>query len=68
VDIVDGDYDALGGAGVVMITSGINQKADGATDRGDPQGRLRLLDKNAAIYRDIVPRIVRAASEAVLPS
>jgi L-lactate dehydrogenase len=49
-----------------MITAGVNEKAGGATDRNDPQGRLRLLDKNAAIYRDIVPRIVAAAPEAVL--
>jgi L-lactate dehydrogenase len=66
IEIADGDYDALEGAGVVMITSGVNEKTGGATDRNDPQGRLRLLDKNAAIYRDIVPRIVRAAPEAVL--
>ena len=44
MDIIDGDYDARGGAGVVMITSGINEKTGGATDRSDPQGRLRLLD------------------------
>jgi L-lactate dehydrogenase len=66
VDITDGDYDALRGAGVVMITSGVNEKTGGATDRSDPKGRLRLLKKNAEIYRDIVPRIVRAAPEAVL--
>src|SRR5262245_27787139 len=66
VDIVDGDYDALAGAGVVLITSGVNEKTGGATDRNDPQGRLRLLDKNAAIYRDIVPRVVRAAPDAVI--
>jgi len=66
VEIADGDYDALAGAGVVMITSGVNEKTGGATDRSDPQGRLRLLDKNAEIYRDIVPRIVRAAPQAVL--
>src|SRR6202795_1708057 len=66
VDIRDGDYDALAGAGVVLITSGVNEKTGGATDRNDPQGRLRLLDKNAAIYRDIVPQIVRAAPKAVL--
>jgi len=66
VDIRDGDFDALAGAGVVLITSGVNEKTGGATDRNDPQGRLRLLDKNAAIYRDIVPQIVRAAPEAVL--
>src|ERR1700730_18081266 len=66
VEITDGDYDALEGAAVVMITSGVNEKTGGATDRSDPQGRLQLLDKNAAIYRAIVPRIVRAAPKAVL--
>jgi L-lactate dehydrogenase len=66
VAIAAGDYEALAGAAVVMITSGVNEKTGGATDRNDPQGRLRLLEKNAAIYRDIVPRIVRAAPEAVL--
>jgi L-lactate dehydrogenase len=66
IEIVDGDYDALAGAGVVMITSGVNEKIGGATDRSDPQGRLRLLDQNAAIYREIIPAIVRAAPTAVL--
>jgi L-lactate dehydrogenase len=66
VDISHGDYDALAGAGVVLITSGVNEKTGGATDRNDPQGRLRLLEKNAAIYRGIVPQIVRAAPKAVL--
>lgn len=66
VDVSDGDYADLAGCGVVLITSGVNEKTGGATDRNDPQGRLKLLDKNAAIYRDIVPRIVRAAPDAVL--
>jgi L-lactate dehydrogenase len=66
VDISDGEYDALSGAGVILITSGVNEKTGGATDRSDPQGRLKLLDKNTAIYRDIVPKIVRAAPDAVL--
>src|SRR5947209_7717940 len=66
VEIVDGDYDALKGAGVVLITSGVNEKKGGATDRKDPKGRLRLLEKNAQIYRDLVPEIVRAAPDAVL--
>src|ERR1700740_2630620 len=55
VDIRDGDYGDLAGAGVVLITSGVNEKTGGATDRNDPQGRLRLLDKDAGIHRDIVP-------------
>jgi L-lactate dehydrogenase len=66
VDITDGDYRDLGGAEVVLITSGVNEKTGGATDRNDPQGRLRLLDKNAEIYRDIIPKIVNAAPRAVL--
>ena len=66
IDISDDDYDALNGAGVVLVTSGVNEKTGGATDRSDPQGRLRLLEKNAAIYRDIVPRIVATAPQAVL--
>jgi L-lactate dehydrogenase len=66
VTIADGDYADLAGAALVMITAGINEKSGGATDRNDPQGRLRLLDKNAEIYREIVPRIVRAAPDAVI--
>ena len=64
--IADGDYADLAGCGVVMITSGVNEKTGGATDRNDKEGRLKLLGKNAEIYRDIVPRIVAAAPEAVL--
>src|SRR5262249_50713682 len=66
VDVSAGDYSALAGAGVVLITSGVNEQTGGATDRNDPQGRLRLLGKNAAIYREILPQIVRAAPNAVL--
>jgi L-lactate dehydrogenase len=66
VDVSHGGYEALEGSGVVLITSGVNEKTGGATDRSDPQGRLRLLEKNAAIYRDMVPRIVAAAPQAVL--
>jgi L-lactate dehydrogenase len=64
--VVDGEYDDLADVALVMITAGINEKAGGATDRNDPKGRLRLLDTNAEIYRDIVPQIVRAAPGAVL--
>jgi L-lactate dehydrogenase len=66
VDIADGYYDDLADAEVVLITSGVNEKTGGATSRNDPQGRLRLLEKNAQIYRDIIPRIVNAAPQAVL--
>lgn len=64
--IVDGDYDDLADAALVMVTAGINEKAGGATDRNDPEGRLRLLDTNAEIYREIVPHVVGAAPGAVI--
>ncbi len=66
VDLRDGDYAELAGADLVMLAAGVNEKSGGATDRGDPQGRLRLLDTNAGIYRDIVPKVVAAAPRAVL--
>jgi L-lactate dehydrogenase len=66
VEVKDADYDGLEGAGVILITSGVNERTGGAIDRGDPEGRLKLLDQNAAIYRQIVPAIVRAAPRAVL--
>jgi L-lactate dehydrogenase len=66
VDIRDGDYGDLTDAEVVLITSGVNEKTGGATDRTDPRGRLKLLDKNARIFREIVPAIVDAAPRAVL--
>ncbi len=66
VEIRAGDYADLGDAVLVVITAGINEKAGGATDRSDPAGRLRLLETNAGVYRNIVPRVVTTAPEAVL--
>jgi L-lactate dehydrogenase len=66
VQITDGDYADLDGASLVIIAAGVNEKAGGATDRSDPLGRLRLLEPNAAVFADIVPRIVQAAPQAVL--
>jgi L-lactate dehydrogenase len=64
--VTDGDYSDLAGASLVMITVGVNEKSGGATDRNDPAGRLRLLDKNAVVYREVIPRINAAAPDAVL--
>jgi L-lactate dehydrogenase len=66
VDVRDGEYAELTGADLVMLTAGVNEKSGGATERGDAEGRLRLLDTNARIYRDIVPKVVAAAPGAVL--
>jgi L-lactate dehydrogenase len=61
----DGDYADLDGASVVMITAGVNEKTGGATDRNDPSGRLRLLDTNVDVYKDIVPRLHAATPDAL---
>jgi len=66
VEVRAGGYDALTDAALVIITAGVNEKAGGATDRSDPQGRRRLLDTNAKVYADIVPKVVAAAPRAVL--
>jgi L-lactate dehydrogenase len=66
VQITAGGWRDLAGAGVVLICSGVNEKGGGATDREDPRGRLKLLQTNASVYRDVVPQIVAAAPAAVL--
>ncbi|MFE1752388.1 NAD(P)-binding domain-containing protein [Streptomyces anandii] len=66
VDVRSGGYGDLTDAAVVVITAGINEKAGGATDRSERQGRLRLLDTNAKVFADIVPRVVAASPQAVL--
>jgi L-lactate dehydrogenase len=66
VDIRDGDFNDLTGAALVMITAGVNEKTGGATDRSDAAGRLKLLDINRGIYESLIPRIVEAASDAVI--
>jgi L-lactate dehydrogenase len=66
VEICDGDYSDLSGAALVMITAGMNEKAGGATNRNDPAGRLKLLESNVGIYRQILPEIFRRVPEAVI--
>ncbi|GAB3210845.1 lactate/malate family dehydrogenase [Marinactinospora thermotolerans] len=66
VDVRAGTTDDLAGAGVVVVTAGLNEKAGGATDRSDPRGRLRLLDHNAGVFRDVVPAIAAAAPSATV--
>jgi L-lactate dehydrogenase len=53
-----GDYTDLKNARVVIISAGANQQ-QGET-------RLHLLERNAAIFREIVPQIITNAPDAVL--
>jgi L-lactate dehydrogenase len=53
-----GDYPDLDGAAVVIITAGVAQRPG--------ETRLELLERNAAVFRNIVPGVLRYAPEAVL--
>jgi L-lactate dehydrogenase len=64
--VQDGDYADLDGASLVMITAGVNEKTGGATDRNDPAGRLRLLDTNVDVYKDIVPQLHAVAPQTLV--
>src|SRR5580692_10450857 len=66
VELRAGDYSDLADAMLVIVTAGINEKTGGATDRSDPAGRLKLLDTNAGVYRDIIPNIVAVAPQALI--
>jgi L-lactate dehydrogenase len=66
IDIRDGEYSDLAGAALVMITAGVNERSGGATDRSDPTGRLRLLEMNVGVYRQILPQLFQAAPDTVV--
>jgi L-lactate dehydrogenase len=61
-----GDYPDLVEADLVVLAPGINEKTGGADKPGDKEGRLRLLDTNDPIFRDVVPKIIAAAPNAIL--
>lgn len=58
LDVHAGSYADLAGCRVVVLTAGVNQRPG--------ESRLELLDRNAAIFRSIVPQVVQAAPDTVL--
>ena len=56
--VCSGSYEELDGAGVVLICCGVAQQPG--------ETRLQLLKRNAAIFADVIPRLVAAAPDAVL--
>ena len=58
LDVYAGDYPDLAGAQVVVITAGVNQRPN--------ESRLALLERNAAVFRQVVPNVLQHAPEAVL--
>jgi L-lactate dehydrogenase len=58
LNVSAGEYSDLEGSRVVIIAAGANQKPG--------ETRLQLLERNAAIFHQIVPQVLRYAPEAVL--
>lgn len=58
VQVEAGDYASLEGCRVVLICAGVGQKPG--------ETRLQLLQRNAAVFREIVPRILQYAPQATL--
>ena len=53
-----GGYDALKGAAIVILAAGVGQKPG--------ETRLQLLERNAAVFRDVVGNVQAHAPEAIL--
>lgn len=53
-----GDYADLADAPVVIVSAGVNQRPG--------ETRLQLLERNAAVFREVIPNILRHAPDAVL--
>jgi L-lactate dehydrogenase len=58
LEVRAGGYGDLEGARVVILTAGVNQKPG--------ETRLQLLERNAAVFREVVPAVLDRAPEAVL--
>lgn len=56
--VIAGDYADLAGAGVVILAAGVSQKPG--------ETRLELLERNAAVFRDVVGEVLRVAPDAIL--
>src|SRR5262245_50307606 len=58
LEVRAGDYVALTGCRVVLLCAGVGQKPG--------ETRLQLLQRNAAVFREVVPQVLAAAPEAVV--
>ena len=58
LEIRSGDYKALAGSRVVLLCAGVGQKPG--------ETRLQLLQRNAQVFREVVPAVLANAPEAVL--
>jgi L-lactate dehydrogenase len=53
-----GDYADLHGSAAIIITAGVGQRPG--------ETRLQLLERNSAVFREVVPKVLSSAPDAVL--
>ena len=58
IPVTAGSYDALTGAGLVMVAAGVNQKSG--------ETRLDLLKRNAEVFSEVIPKIRCVAPQAII--
>ena len=58
VKITSSDYKGCEGADIIVITAGVRQKTG--------ETRIDLVQRNADIFKDIVPEIIKYAKDAIL--
>jgi L-lactate dehydrogenase len=58
MEVRQGDYEDLAGSIVVVICAGVAQKPG--------ETRLQLLQRNAAVFQEVVPAILQSAPNAIL--
>lgn len=58
MSVVSGDYADLAGCRVVVIAAGVNQKPG--------ETRLQLLERNADVFKSVVPQILKHAPQTIL--
>jgi L-lactate dehydrogenase len=58
VRVVGGDYPQLEGAHLVILACGVGQKPG--------ETRLQLLERNARVFEQVVPQVLKAAPESIL--
>jgi L-lactate dehydrogenase len=58
IRVFAGDYADLAGSGVVVLSAGVAQRPG--------ETRLSLLERNAAVFGEIIPAVLAAAPEAIL--
>lgn len=59
LEIIAGDYDALAGASIMILAAGVNSASPEET-------RLELLGRNAEVFKEVVPAVLKAAPNTLL--